>query len=254
LVTSRNRFPVMPDSVRPAPLVARAEPRAPTIAAGAAMGTWLAAWTASSVLGALVLASSGASTSAPIQVVAVSLIVGWSAYLIGMVLLSQRTGARSFERDYGLSARWVDLLGVPVGVLCQLVVVPLVYLPLRAVWPATFEPGRLRETATSLTDRADGPVTVVLLAVVVIVGAPVVEELVYRGLVQRSLVGRIGDVLAWLCTAGLFTLIHFRPVEYPGLAAFALIVGAAALLTGRLGPSIAIHFGFNATGLLLAFR
>jgi membrane protease YdiL (CAAX protease family) len=57
-----------------------------------------------------------------------------------------------------------------------------------------------------------------------------------------------------LCTAGLFTLIHFRPVEYPGLAAFALIVGAAALVTGRLGPAIAIHIGFNATGLLLAFR
>jgi hypothetical protein len=231
-----------------------AVPVASTITTGAAMWTWLAGWVASSVLGAIVLATSGSSTPAPIPVIAVSLMFGWSAYLVAMVVLSRRTGSGSFVRDYGLSARWVDTLGVPVKVLCQLVVVPLVYLPLRAVWPATSEPDRLRDTATSLTDRAEGPAMVALLAVVILVGAPVVEELVYRGLVQRSLAGRFSDLLAWLCTAGLFTLIHFRPVEYLGLAAFALIVGAAALLTGRLGPAIAIHVGFTATGLLLAFR
>lgn len=217
------------------------------------MGTWLGGWVASSVLGAVVLAATGSSTQAPIPVIAMSLMLGWTAYLTGMVLLSRRAGTGSLVHDYGLSARWVDVLGVPVGVLCQLVVVPLVYLPLRWLWPATFEQHRLQDTATSLTDRATGPASVALLALVIVIGAPIVEELVYRGLVQRSLAGRFNHLVAWLCTAGLFTLIHFRPVEYPGLAAFALIVGAAALLTGRLGPGIAIHVGFNATGLLLAF-
>ena len=61
-------------------------------------------------------------------------------------------------------------------------------------------------------------------------------------------------VAGWLTTAAVFTIVHFRPVEYPGLAVIALIVGAAAMRTRRLGLPIAIHFGFNAAGLALAIR
>ena len=64
---------------------------------------------------------------------------------------------------------------------------PLVYVPLRAWWPDTFSDDRLEETARDLVDRADGAAVVVLVLVVVI-GAPIVEELVYRGLLQGSFV------------------------------------------------------------------
>ena len=57
---------------------------------------------------------------------------------------------------------------------------PLVYVPLRAWWPETFSDDRLEETARDLVDRADGA-AVVVLVLVVVVGAPIVEELVYRG-------------------------------------------------------------------------
>lgn len=226
------------------------------IGPGAALMTWFAAWVAASVVGVVVTSAAGASdsTSVPISVVAISLVLGWAVYLTAMALVSQRAGSDSFVVDYGLRVRPIDAAGLSVGVLCQLVVVPLVYLPLRAVWPTTFGDDRLRDNATSLVDRADDPATMVLLAGLLVLGAPVVEELVYRGLVQRSLAGRISQLVAWLATAALFTLIHFRPVEYPGLAAFALIVGASAAVTRRLGPAIAIHVGFNATGLFLATR
>jgi len=46
--------------------------------------------------------------------------------------------------------------------------------------------------------------------------------------------------------------VHFRPVEYPGLFVFGLVLGLVALRTGRLGMAITTHVGFNLTGLLLA--
>ena len=59
--------------------------------------------------------------------------------------------------------------------------------------------------------------------------------------------------MAWLAAALWFTVIHFRPVEYPGLLAFALVTGACLMVTGRLGMSIATHVAFNVTGLLIAW-
>jgi membrane protease YdiL (CAAX protease family) len=84
----------------------------------------------------------------------------------------------------------------------------------------------------------------------VVVGAPLVEELVYRGLLQRSAARRVPGWIAVVLVAAWFALIHFRPVEYPGLFAFGLVLGAAALLTRRLGMGVLTHCAFNATALV----
>ena len=52
--------------------------------------------------------------------------------------------------------------------------------------------------------------------------------------------------------AALFALVHFRPVEFPGLFAIGIVFGVAALRTGRLGMPIAVHAGFNAVGIAQA--
>ena len=49
----------------------------------------------------------------------------------------------------------------------------------------------------------------------------------------------------------VFALIHFRPVEYPGLFVAGLVFGVCAWRTGRIGMSVAAHVAFNATGLAL---
>ncbi len=145
----------------------------------------------------------------------------------------------------------IDLVGVPVGVLGQLVIVPLVYVPLRQLWPDTFSEAELEERAQELADKANGW-TVVLLVLVVVIGAPIVEELVYRGLLQRSIAASIGGVAGLLITSAWFALVHPSPVEYPGLFLAGLMFGAGVLLTDRIGPSILTHAAFNATGLALA--
>jgi CAAX protease family protein len=213
---------------------------------------WLAAWITGQILFALVAAAAGGEGddgSLPIGTLALGIVATWCAYLAGLWWASEHAGSGDFRTDYGLVFEPVDLVGVPIGVLTQLVLVPLVYVPLRAIWPDTFTDDRLQETAKDLVDRASGA-TVVVLVVVIVVGAPIVEELVYRGLLQNAFATRISETLAVLGAAAWFALIHFRPVEYPGLFVAGLVFGACLVSTRRLGMSIVTHAAFNATGLL----
>jgi hypothetical protein len=220
-----------------------------------ALTAWAIAWFAGQLLGSVLLAVSGNDKAgdAPIIVVLVSVLILWFCYLVAMVRVSRRYGTGQFAADFGLSVRGRDVLGVGIGVLCQIVLVPALYLPLQAIWPDTFSDDRIQQNAEGLASRASG-VTTLLLILVVAIGAPIVEELVYRGLIQRSLTSRLNDAVAVVATAGLFTLIHFRPAEYPGLFVFSIVLGVCAAATRRLGFSIAVHVGFNATGLLLVMQ
>jgi membrane protease YdiL (CAAX protease family) len=218
-----------------------------------AVVTWIGAFIFGQLVSAAILASSGATTTdeVPIPTLFAGVAATWIAYLVGCYVASKRAGSGDPVEDYGIRFRPVDALGLPIGVLTQLVLVPLVYIPLRELWPATFSEDRLSETAQKLADRASGG-TMVLLVLMVCVGAPIVEEIVYRGLLQRSFAARTSHVVAWLIAATWFTVIHFRPVEYPGLFVFALVTGACLMVTDRLGMSMATHLAFNVTGLLLA--
>jgi membrane protease YdiL (CAAX protease family) len=215
--------------------------------------TWLAAWLLGQIVAVVVYSAGGYEDvdEVPIWVLFVSQLLIWGIFVGGMVVASRREGTGQFRNDYQVHARPVDVLGVPIGVLSQLVLVPLVYLPLEALWEDVFTEERLTENAKDLVDRASGG-SMVLLVLTVCVGAPVVEELVYRGLLQGSFAARFNHAPAWLAASALFALVHFRPVEYPGLFVIGLVCGACALATGRLGMAIACHVGFNVTGLLLA--
>lgn len=223
------------------------------IDASTAVLTFLGAWVVAQVVSSVILMALGdgdAATEVPFGVLAASLCGAWATYLVGMWLASERAGSGSMIADYGVWFRWGDVLGVAIGAGAQLVLIRVVYLPLEALWPDTFTQDRLTENAQDLVDRAGGASTAVLFAVVVI-GAPVVEELFYRGLLQRSLAARFNEGAVLVAVAAVFAAVHFRPIEFPGLFVFGLILGGAAMWTRRLGPAITIHVGFNLTGLLL---
>ena len=211
------------------------------------LATWIAAAFASSI--PLVV---GADPDAPTSIprLALSLLTGWTVYLAGTWWTSRQVFSGDVRADFGLTARPVDLVGLPIGVATQLLLVPAVYLPLRAVWPDAFDVDKLSETANDLVDRADGG-WIVLLFVLVVIGAPFVEEVVYRGLLQRPLLDRFPPGAVVVGVALVFALIHFRPVEYPGLFVAGLVFGVCAWRTGRIGMSVAAHVAFNATGLAL---
>lgn len=215
---------------------------------------FLAGWLGGSVLGGLALAAVDGdtdATDATIGALAVSLLVLWACELAACVLASKRDGTGDVVEDFGLRARPIDLVGVPIGVLAQFALIPAVYAPLRAIWPDVFTTERLEENARDLVDRADGSLIVPLFLLVVL-GAPVVEEVLYRGLLQRPALAKFPAWAVVVAVAAVFALIHFRPVEYPGLFAAGIVFGIAAAVTGRLGMAITTHVGFNLAGLLSA--
>ncbi|HUS43867.1 MAG TPA: CPBP family intramembrane glutamic endopeptidase [Ilumatobacteraceae bacterium] len=223
------------------------------IDASTAVVTFIGSWTVAQVVSAVILVVVGdadAASDASFGVLAIALLGAWASYLIGMWIASQRAGSGNMIADYGFTFRWADVVGLAIGAGSQLVVIRVVYLPLEALWPDTFTQDRLTENAQDLVDRAGGASTLLLVAVVVI-GAPVVEELFYRGLLQRSLAARFNEGAVLVGVAAIFAAAHFRPIEFPGLFVFGLILGGAALRAKRLGPAITIHIGFNLTGLLL---
>ncbi len=96
--------------------------------------------------------------------------------------------------------------------------------------------------------RPTTPLGVALFVLVTVIGAPIAEELFFRGFVQRAAVARIGRVAGLIGTAAAL-----RPGPLPARCSSspwwpsALVLGVLADRTDRLGPSIVTHMAFNAT-------
>jgi len=216
-----------------------------------AVGGWLVAQVAAVFGGAIVLAISGytdRTDDLPLSVVAVLQALLWVG-LLGAPLLVARRKGRGVVADFGLSIRPMDVpLGLVIGVVCQFVLVPLVSLPW--VWLLGKNTDDLSDPARELADKATDPLGVGLLVVIVVIGAPIVEELFFRGLLQRSVGRRLGAAAAVAITALVFAVTHFQTLQFPALAAFGAVLGLLALRTGRLGPGIVAHLAFNAVTVI----
>lgn len=138
---------------------------------------------------------------------------------------------------------------VLVGVGAQLVIVPVLSAPLRWVMPDA----DLSSAAQDLTARASGA-GMILLAVAVIVGSPIAEEVFFRGLAQRVACTHLGAGLGVAVASAAFAFTHFQVSQIVGLLAAGACFGLLAWRTQSLGPAIAAHAAFNATALLALAR
>ena len=220
------------------------------------LGIWTASYAIAILLTTLALASSGNladkvgdKIAEPNWLVGVSAVFLWGPFIIALNIASRRVGSDNFARDYFLKFRFIDLLGIPIGVLSQVFLVGLVTWPFHVLFPEKFDPENVERRARDLFDNAHG-IWLVVLVIVVVFGAPIVEELVYRGLIQGHLRGSINEIAALFITAVWFAGIHFQIVEFPGLLAFAIVLGSCFHFTKRLGMSVVAHVAFNATGLI----
>ena len=200
----------------------------------------------------LVLTGNGGSSSTEMSTldVALSATAMWIVYLF---VTSQFLQVKwnDFRSTIGATfLRREVAVGIPLGIASQLILVNAVNWPLARLFPDAFSFDEVSKRASDLVDAAHGG-WVLLLGLVVIVGAPIVEEIVYRGVVQPGLVASWGRTVGIVATAALFAAIHMQPVELPGLFVFALVLGWARHSTGTIGLSIVTHMAFNATGLAL---
>jgi membrane protease YdiL (CAAX protease family) len=173
------------------------------------------------------------------------------AGLLGVPLLAARNKGNGARRDFGLEMRPLDVpLGLAIGIGLQLVVLPALYYPI--FWLTDIDANDVSAPAQDLTNQATGTIGVVLLVLLVVIGAPIAEETFYRGLVLRSLQKRgIGAVGSVVFSAVIFGLSHFQLIQLPALLVFGLVAGTLAVRTGRLGPGIWTHVGFNLTSVVV---
>ena len=228
-------------------------PSRPALSIGQAVATWLLGWLLGSLLSVVLVGAAGYSKNpdeAPVWVYGLAALGAWIPMLVIVWLAVRRLGSGDVIAETRTRFRPIDLIGLPIGALSQLVLVRLIYWPLGEWWPDTFSQEQVRKNAESLWDRAHGGWLVVLV-ILVAVCAPLIEEFVYRGLLQGAAERRLQAAAAVLAVAALFALIHFRPVEYPGLFAFGLVLGVCAWRTQRIGMAVFAHVAFNAVGLAM---
>lgn len=170
----------------------------------------------------------------------------WIGYGIGSLLVSTSKGDGP-EVEYGARTRRSDLgPGIALGVATQVVLLPLLYLVIAPLFDT--DPG---DSARQLIDAIAGPLDLALILLSVVVMAPLVEELFFRGLLLQSLARRFGDPVGIVVSSALFAAVHLEWVVMPGLFLFGLIAAVITRRTGRLGMAWFMHASFNLTTVVL---
>ena len=175
----------------------------------------------------------------------------WAVYIAVIAYTVRARGSGSARDDLGLGVRPLDLLsGILGGLVSSVVVVQLVYVMLQLTSIVDEDDlDKLDDPAQRLGETAEGA-GFLLLALFIGIGAPIVEEVFFRGFLQPAAIRRFGPVAGVIVTALVFGAVHFQVLQFPALAAFGVVLGVMAYRFRRLGPSIVAHMVFN--GLTLA--
>lgn len=173
-----------------------------------------------------------------------------NASIIGFLLVvSQVKGVGSLLRDFGLRLLIKDWWWLPVGAVISVgsafLLNPILYFMGK---PPT-------QAVVTIIDNSYG-ISALTAAFSVIVVAPIAEELLFRGLVLRSLQRRYRPAVAIAVSSVVFAAVH--PLLDPKailavvpLLILSLVSGTQAARSGNLSRSIWLHMGFNAISAIL---
>ncbi|MGQ0825207.1 MAG: lysostaphin resistance A-like protein [Actinomycetota bacterium] len=172
----------------------------------------------------------------------------FGAYAVALVAISRRRGSGSLRRDCGLELRARDWWCVPAGAGLLIVAGAVLYPLTRLV----------DDEQAVVEDIRDAPgAEVAVLVVIAVLLAPVFEELVFRGLLLRALLGRVDTGAAIALCAGIFAVLHVlldlslgTVVRLPALAAVGAVTATLVVRSGSLSPAILFHLGFNSCSVI----
>lgn len=160
------------------------------------------------------------------------------------------------DPDIGFNIQGGDFVYIGLGLILQ-VAAALLLLPVANL---LFPDGQPPQDVADIIAGADSTMLQVGLLLAAVVLGPVTEELMYRGVLLRALTVR-GDRFALWVSALVFSLIHVVGLNMeafwqsavtvlPPLFILGLILARITQRSGRLGPAIFLHSGWN---LLAAF-
>ncbi len=158
----------------------------------------------------------------------------------------------NLERDLGFDIRLRDLRVAPLAVL-NVIALSVALNPILEAFDIT------DSSQTELDLFGSAPQSALFIGVIIVVGfAPIYEELLFRGMLQRALAGRLGRIPTLISTAGIFGLVHLVTVDaglekWPVHAAMVVIsIGWLGFILswladrdGRLGRAIVFHSTHN---------
>ena len=164
------------------------------------------------------------------------------AITLGIVLVIARGLSRA-ELGLRRPDSWPRALGFTLGMLVALLIAESLLESLlhgareQGLEPAHWDPSKALPFA--------------LNAAVVVIAAPIVEELTFRGVGFRLLVP-FGTLVAVFGTALAFAADHGLVEGFPALFLFGLAVVVVRIRTGSLYPGMMLHATFNAFALAVA--
>jgi uncharacterized protein len=95
------------------------------------------------------------------------------------------------------------------------------------------------------------PVNIIGGFFAIAIAAPLVEELLFRGLLQNAFARRMPIWAAILLSSLFFAAVHLQPYAIPGLMSLSIAFGYLYHRTGSLRMNIMLHMANNAAALLL---
>ena len=163
-----------------------------------------------------------------------------------LTYLSSNRGTGNLTRDFGLEVRLEHWWGVPAGAVLQFAAL-LITLPLLQL---LFPEGAPEQEVAAIARTSKTAIDAVLILVTVGILAPVVEEIVFRGMLLSRLLRSISTWWAIVAQAGLFAVIHVlfdvgAVAALPGLFLIGVVLGYAAIRSGSLSLPITLHAGVN---------
>ncbi len=169
--------------------------------------------------------------------------------LVYLRRLSRRRGA-GFGADYQLRFRRYDVL---TGLLLAFMAFVLAAIVLIAMSALGFDQPSAA-AAELATDAGDDTGLTVWLVIFAVGGAfliPVIEELVYRGVLWSTFEKRgVNNIVTLFVTTTIFAAIHFEPQRFFVLFGIGLAIGVGRLATGRIMASIIAHGLINTIGMI----
>ncbi|MCD8147394.1 MAG: CPBP family intramembrane metalloprotease [Clostridiales bacterium] len=105
-------------------------------------------------------------------------------------------------------------------------------------------------TTTNVVDSFSASLPIWLTAVAFVLVAPVMEELLFRRILLRRLLG-LGDVSAVVLSALAFALFHANLYQTAYAFVLGLVFGAIVLLTGSIRDTILLHMLINGFSVMM---
>ena len=198
------------------------------------------------VLISVAIAAGGSLLDLPLPwLLLLGLTLPWIA-LAGWPLLTTALQGNGPRIDLGLRLTWSDLGWGLIGGFIALMAGGAIALLLQAIF------GEITSAAGDVGSelRDEGPMlAVVAFALCVAIGAPIAEEIAFRGMAYNALTKR-GLSTAWVIaiTTVAFSLFHLEPLRVPILLASGLVLGVLRWKTRSLGAPIVAHAVNNIPG------